>query len=455
MLNISRHRVNDEVIQKYNLQALSTLSTPRTGIRFARMMRVIMVIVVVTLFLPWQQNIRGTGNVTAFSPTDRPQNIQNTIPGRIEKWYVNEGDLVQAGDTILALSEIKDEYLDPQVLSRTQEQIEAKRSAITSYEAKVVALDQQIEALRSGLQLSLQKARNKVDQARLKVANDSTDLIAQRTNYQIAQSRLQRYEVGYKDGLFSLTDLETRRLKLQEDYAKLISQENKLGISRQELINARIELGSLQAEYQDKISKAISDRSTALSSVADAQSELSKLANKFSSIEERQDRYIVKAPQSGYVVRTLKAGIGETIKDGESVATLQPHNPDRAVELYIRPTDVALVNIGREVRLEFDGWPALQFAGWPEASIGTFGGIVQVVDQVNSANGQFRLLVSPKPGEEWPEAIRLGSGVYGWVMLNDVPVWYEIWRQLNGFPPDLNQKQLDKITGTPKEEGKK
>ena len=247
MLNISRQRVNDEVIQKYNLQALSTLSTPRTGVRFARMMWVIMIIVLVTLFLPWQQNIRGTGNVTAFSPTDRPQNIQNAIPGRIEKWYVDEGDLVQAGDTILTLSEIKDEYLDPQVLSRTQEQIEAKRSAITSYEAKVAALDQQVEALRSGLQLSLQKARNKVDQARLKVANDSTDLVAQRTNYQIAQSRLQRYEVGYKDGLFSLTDLETRRLKLQEDYAKLISQENKLGISRQELINSRIELGSLKS----------------------------------------------------------------------------------------------------------------------------------------------------------------------------------------------------------------
>lgn len=455
MLNISRQRVNDEVIQKYNLQALSTLSTPRTGVRFARMMWVIMIIVLVTLFLPWQQNIRGTGNVTAFSPTDRPQNIQNVIPGRIEKWYVDEGDLVQAGDTILTLSEIKDEYLDPQVLSRTQEQIEAKRSAITSYEAKVAALDQQVEALRSGLQLSLQKARNKVDQARLKVANDSTDLVAQRTNYQIAQSRLQRYEVGYKDGLFSLTDLETRRLKLQEDYAKLISQENKLGIARQELINSRIELGSLQAEYQDKISKAISDRSTALSSLADAQSELSKLANKFSSIEERQDRYIVKAPQAGYVVRTLKAGIGETIKEGESVATLQPQNPYRAVELYIRPTDVALVSIGREVRLEFDGWPALQFAGWPDASIGTFGGIVQVVDQVNSANGQYRLLVSPKPGEQWPQAIRIGSGVYGWVMLNDVPVWYEIWRQLNGFPPDLNQNHLDKITASPKDEAKK
>jgi multidrug resistance efflux pump len=419
------------------------------------MMLIICIILLVTLFLPWQQNIRGTGSVTAFSPTDRPQNIQNAIPGRIEQWFVNEGDLVQAGDTLLMLSEVKDEYLDPQVLARTQEQIVAKGAGISGYEAKLEAQDQQIEALRSGLQLSLQKARNKVDQGRLKVASDSTDLVAQRTNFQIAQSRLERYELGYRDGLFSLTDLETRRLKLQEDQAKVISQENKLAISRQELINARLELGSLQAEYQDKISKAISERSSAVSSLAEAQSELSKLNNKFSSIEERQDRYVVRAPQRGYVVRTMKAGIGENIKEGETIATLQPHNPERAVELYIRATDVPLVTIGREVRLEFDGWPALQFAGWPNASIGTFGGIVEVVDQVSSPTGQYRMLVRPKTGEDWPEVIRIGSGVYGWVMLNNVPVWYELWRQLNGFPPDLNQKQLDKISAPPQEEGKK
>jgi multidrug resistance efflux pump len=454
MLNISRKRVNEDVINKYNLQSLSTLSTPRTGIRFARMMRILGTILLITLILPWQQNIPGTGNVTAFGPTDRPQNIQNAIPGRIEKWYVNEGDLVQAGDTILVLSEIKDEYLDPLVLERTQEQIVAKNSGIDGYESKVVALNQQIVALQEGLQLSLQKARNKVDQARMKVISDSTDLLAQRTNFQIAQTRLERFESGYRDGLFSLTDLETRRLKLQEDQAKVVAQENKLGISRQELINARIELSSLQAEYQDKIAKATSDRSSALSSVAEAQAELSKLSNKYSSIEQRQDRYVVRAPQAGYVVRTLKAGIGENIKEGEPVATLQPQNPDRAVELYIRATDVPLVTQGREVRLEFDGWPALQFSGWPGAAIGTFGGVVEVIDQVNSPNGLYRLLVRPTEKEPWPEVIRLGSGVYGWVMLSDVPVWYEIWRQLNGFPPDLNQKQIDKMSAGPKDEGK-
>jgi membrane fusion protein, adhesin transport system len=445
MLNISRRRVNDEVLDKYQLHALSTLSSPKTGQVFARWIQVMIAIFILILFLPWQQNISGTGTVTALSPENRPQTIQNIIGGRIEKWYIQEGDFVQEGDSLLRLSETKDDYFDPQILPRIQEQITAKRMGIEGYEAKIGALGQQLDALREGLQFSLQKARNKVIQNRMKVANDSIELVALRKNYEITKNRLERYEAGYKEGLFSLTDLESRRLKVQEEFAKVNAQENKMDISRQELINARIELNSVQAEYQDKIAKANSDRSSAISSLADAEAELSKLQNKYSSVEVRQDNYVVRAPQAGYVVKAVKAGIGETIKEGETIASLQPEVQQIAVELFVNPMDVALVSPGREVRLEFDGWPALQFAGWPGVSVGTFGGKVAVVDRINSTNGKFRLLVVPKEDEPWPQAIRLGSGVYGWVMLSDVPVWYEIWRQLNGFPPNLNQSEIDKL----------
>ncbi|TDB64563.1 HlyD family secretion protein [Arundinibacter roseus] len=455
MLNISKIRVNDEVLDKYRLHALSTLSSPKTARTFAKWIQGIVLALILILFLPWQQNISGTGSVTALDPEGRPQTIQNIIGGRIEKWYVQEGAFVEEGDTLLVISEVKDEYFDPEILKRYQEQIQAKREAIEGYKLKINALNQQLTALRTGLDFSLQKMRNKITQSRMKVVSDSTDLLAFQKNYEITQSRLARYEDGFKDGLFSLTDLESRRLKIQEEAAKLISQQNKLDISRQEFINARIELNSITADYQDKIAKANSDRSSALSSLADGESELSKLINKYASIEVRQGNYVVRAPQSGFLVKAMKAGIGETIKEGESVATLQPDNSQIAVEVYVNPMDVALVSPGREVRLEFDGWPALQFAGWPGVSVGTFGGTVSVIDQVNSANGKFRLLVVPKKGEEWPAAIRQGSGVYGWVMLSDVPVWYEIWRQLNGFPPNLNESEIEKLTTKSSADGAK
>jgi hypothetical protein len=164
-------------------------------------------------------------------------------------------------------------------------------------------------------------------------------------------------------------------------------------------------------------------------------------------VDVRRGLYVVRAPQTGYVVRAFKAGIGETIKEGESIATLQPEAPLLAAEIYVRAMDVPLIQRGRQVRLQFDGWPAIQFSGWPSAAVGTFGGFVSVIDVVSSGGGKYRLLVRPAQPQEgdkpWPRQLRLGSGVQGWVILDSVPVWYEIWRQLNGFPPTLQAEPDD------------
>ena len=107
--------------------------------------------------------------------------------------------------------------------------------------------------------------------------------------------------------------------------------------------------------------------------------------------------------------------------------------------------DVPLISKGRRVRVQFDGWPAFQFSGWPSVSVGTFGGKVEVIDYVNTTPGEFRILIVPDENDQpWPDLLRAGSGIKGWVMLDDVPLWYEIWRQLNGFPPSLYRAPLEK-----------
>ncbi|GAB3337236.1 biotin/lipoyl-binding protein [Larkinella ripae] len=440
MLNISNQSIDDKKIDALPLKHLRELPSLRAGRRLGRGMLVVLAIGVCTLFLPWRQNINGEGSVTALTPQDRPQTLQNTIAGRIEQWKVREGQFVQLNDTLLVISEIKDEYFDPKLPLRLKEQLQAKQGSLVATDAKIAALDGQKTALENGLAVKLSAARNKVRQARFKVISDSTDLIAIQNTFKIAQDRLQRYEKGHQSGLFSLTDLESRRLKVQEDYAKVIAQENKLNVTRQELLNAQLDLGTIQADYQEKLAKTQSDRSSAVSYRTEIDGEISKLVNKISSVEVRRGMYVIRAPQSGYVVRALKAGIGETIKEGESIATLQPAKPLVAVELYVRPNDVPLIQPGRHVRLEFDGWPAVQFSGWPNVAVGTFGGEVSVIDAVSSPNGSYRLLVEPQTSDkdpDWPRQLRVGSGVYGWVMLDNVPIWYELWRKLNGFPPSL------------------
>ncbi len=444
MLNISKQSVDKQIRDNYELNSLETLYTPRSAVILRRWMLVIVVVLLGTLFLPWQQNIDGKGDVSALTPKDRPQNIQNIISGRIEKWLVREGDLVKKGDTLLVISEMKDDYFDPRYPQRLQEQLVAKGDAIKSYQLKIQSLDNQIVALRENNKFSLQKARNKVRQGYAKVTADSTDVLAEQVQVNIAKIRLDRGEEQLNNGgLVSLSEVESRRLKYQEVRAKLVSNQNKLAISRQELINARIELSSIDAEYAEKIAKAQSDRSSAFSSLAAGEYEISQLQNKITNVDIRRGQYFVKSPQEGYIVKSLKMGIGETIKEGESICTLQPASPEMAVEMFVRAMDVPLIEPGREVRIQFEGWPSLVFSGWPSATVGTFGGTVKVIDKIDNGKGEYRLLITPrvKKGDQvWPKQLRMGSGVIGWVMLEDVPVWYEIWRQLNAFPPTLKKE---------------
>ncbi|WP_276497677.1 HlyD family secretion protein [Pontibacter litorisediminis] len=426
---------------EHQLEVMREVQTPHMGRTLAYWIGGIFLLVLLSLFLPWTQNIRSQGTLTALTPQDRPQTVEATIAGRIEQWHVMEGALVKKGDTIASLSEVKEKYMDPNLLVRLEEQVQAKQGALEANEAKAEAMQEQIQALREGLSYSLQKARNKVGQTRLKLQSDSMDVVAQRTELAVAESQFARQENLYKQGLKSLTELEQRRLKLQEAQAKLLSLVNKYEATQAELQNARTELNSLRAEYGDKIAKAEAELSATRSYTYATQADVAKLQNEFSSTQIRSQYYQIVAPQDGYVVQTLKAGIGETIKEGEPLATIMPRDPQLAAELYIDALDLPLIEPGDEVRLQFEGWPTLVFSGWPGASFGTFGGKVAVIDNTGT-NGRYRMLVVPDPNAEpWPDPLRVGSGVYGWAMLNTVPIWYELWRQLNNFPPDYTEGQ--------------
>lgn len=424
---------------EYNTERFNSvrvLHNPRLAKTLAKWASILLGLLILFLFFPWTQNINSYGILTTLNLEDRPQTIHSVIAGRIEKWHVVEGQKVLQGDTIVTISEVKDKFFDPQLLFRIEEQINAKEGALQATGSKAVSLASQVKALEEGLQYSLNKAKNKIEQAKLKVQTDSIDLEAMKIDNEIAKLQFERQEQLYKEGLKSLTEFEQRKLKFQESIAKLNSSKNKLDLARNELQNSRIELNSIAAEYGDKIAKARSDLNTTQSYIHETSGEISKMRNEYSNMKIRNTFYKVVAPQDGYVVRGLKAGLGETIKEGDPVTTIMPSQPHMATELYVKPMDVSLLTIGSKVRLQFDGWPALVFSGWPNVSFGTFGGKVAVIDNIDT-KGKYRILVVPDPeAETWPEQLRVGSGVYGWALLKDVPIWYEMWRQLNGFPPD-------------------
>lgn len=435
MLNITKNKITEDLQSKHS--SLITVNTRLYSKVLIKLLFFLFTIALVIMFIPWTQNVRAKGYVTTLKPEQRPQTIHSIIAGRIEKWHVQEGQLVRKGDTILQISEVKDEYFDPELLNRTDQQLKAKELTVSSYMEKVKALDSQVDALIEAQKLKLNQAKNKVKQAKLKIIADSIDFETAKINFNIAQEQLKRMEELYKQGLKSLTDLESRRMQLQKSQAHLISEESNLLSSKNEFINAQIELSSITADYKDKISKSESDKYTALSSMYDAEAVVTKLQNQYMNYSIRTGFYYITAPQDGYITKAIQTGIGETLKEGDEIVSIMPSNYELAVEMYIKPMDLPLMKLGKHVRIQFDGWPAVVFSGWPHASFGTFGGTVVAIDNFISPNGLYRILVAQDPNDKkWPTPIKPGAGTNNMALLNDVPIWYEIWRQVNGFPPD-------------------
>jgi len=442
MLNLSKKNPIIENIDQYS--TVKDLSN-RPHYKFLnKIILYISLLGIVFLFLPWTQNISGSGAVTTLKPNQRPQTIQSAIAGRIEKWYVQEGDFVKKGDTILFISEIKEDYFDPNLVQNTKSQVDAKKMAGESYTNKVATLSTQIRAIENEKILKLEQAQNKIRQSLLKVKSDSMDLEAVKTQIKIANTQYSRSLNLNKEGLKPLTDVEEKRLKLQEAEAKIITQENKLLASKNEFINAKVEVNRISAEYAEKSSKARSDQYTALSSQYDTEAQINKLQNQYVNYQIRNGMYYIKAPQDGYVNRAIQSGIGETIKEGTQIVSIMPAKYDIAVETFVSPTDLPLIHKGEKVRIWFDGWPTVVFSGWPNMSIGTFGGKIVAIENFISPNGKFRVLIAPDEKEAaWPKQISIGSGAQTLALLENVPIWFELWRTLNGFPPNYYQPQAE------------
>lgn len=446
MLNISKNKIADRLnTEKY--RSFEHLGNPFIGPKIKRAFFITAFLSLGALFLPWTQNIQAKGTVTMRQPEQRPSEIQAAIAGQIAQWYAVEGDVVQEGDTIARLREIKNEYLDPSLIQRTKEQLLAKESGVASYVSKVSALTELIATLRTNQQIKAQSLAFKVQAARAAAQADSANFAAEAQNLKVAQDQAARFESLLSQGLKSRTEVEQYRVKLAQSAAKTQEAEQKWEMSKTKLLDAQLELSNNSNTFLEKIAKAQSDLATAQGALAASQGELAKLQNTLSNYEVRSSYYYILAPQTGMLAKVKKQGIGETVKEGTPLATIVPSAYELAVELYISPMDMPLIHEGSAVQFQFDGWPAIVFRGWPNTSYGTFSGSVVAIDRITNENGKYRILVAPS--EMWPENLRAGTGARGIALLNTVPVWYEIWRQFNAFPPDYYEpikakEKLDK-----------
>ncbi len=410
--------------------AMAMVRSSRWVVRIAIVLAIAFVLgPIIMVLVPWQQNIRGQGRVVAYAPLERQQQIEAPIDGRIVRWWVQEGSRVEAGDPLLEISDI-----DPNLLTRLEQEKSALVGKLEAYEQKTQSYEAQVANLEATLELAVAAATFRLETNKQKVRGARESLSAAQAAMVAAEAQYERKQNLIADGIVSKRQFEVAKRDYEQAQAALNQAEASLDSSIADLRASEQDLAKVTTEQSAKIDSARASLGGAKGQAQDARASLAKIEVQLS----RQRSQQVNAPRGGTVFRLIANQGGEIVKAGDALLTLVPDALDRAVEIWVDGNDAPLMSEGVPVRLQFEGWPAVQFVGWPSVAVGTFGGIVSLIDSTDDGNGKFRLLVVPDESEqEWPDTRYLRQGVRakGWVLLNQVSIGYEIWRQLNGFPP--------------------
>jgi multidrug resistance efflux pump len=415
-----------------HLSALGAAQTPRRVGALARACVWLFLLTPLALLLaPWQQNISGIGRVVAFAPIERQQAVEAPVSGRIVHWHAREGAKVKAGEVLVEIADV-----DPELLDRLTRQREAAAAKVAAKDEELRAYRLQVDNLIATRDLQVATAQFRLDVARQRARAAAEALASAQATLDAAAFQRERLHRLLGDGLVSQRDFEVAERDLIVARRALNGARAGLNGAAADQSGAEAEIGRIRADAEARIDSASASANKSQSELEESRASLLK-----SEVElSRQRSQVVTAPRDGSVLRLLANPQSEIVRQGDPLLILVPDTDLKAVELWVGGNDAVLITPGRRARLQFEGWPALQFTGWPEVAVGTFGGIVAFVDATDDGKGKFRVLIVPDPDDDpWPSErfLRQGVRVHGWVLLNRVTMAYELWRQLNAFPPLL------------------
>ncbi len=437
-------------------RSLEVLQTPR---RFSAVGIFLLVlisgIVLGLIYIPWQQSVTGTGRVFIASPDERPQNIEAQIPARLVKWNVQEGQIVKEGEVLAEVEDIDSKFLDKSQVSRLTAQRRAQEAKLTAAKSRRAALENQIVNVTRSRGIALPTAAEKAlqNEDKLRAARQSIEAAGQtlKTN-ELNKARVQEL---HSQGLRSKRDLELVELDAVRARTELERAQASFEVARRDQSIGDFDQQKVDADTAASLNSLDAAQASAGETVATIEGDLLKLDIELQNTTERRAQNIVRAPCAGQIVRLLKVGAGATVKAGDVLAVISPLTENKAVELFLSDNDAPLIAVGRQVRLQFAGFPAVQFVGAPELAVGTFAGRVAVIDPIDDGKNRYRVIVTPdwnaiNSGRDNPWAsnqiLRPGSEAVGWIMLDTVSLGFELWRQFNGFPPTVQQGPLGKRT---------
>jgi len=406
---------------------------------------ILLVFLIILEFVPWTQTIQATGKVSAYTPYDRPQKIESRITGRVKAWHIYEGVQVKKGDLVGELEDYDPTYMAPEILPLFEQRKEALEKTRQAALGRADQLNRRIGEMRKLVQAAVPSAEARVVEADNRVREAQQKVEQLKIDVDTAQLNVDRHRQLVRDGLVSQRELE---LTIQTEIGtKAGLQAAQANLLAAEQARSALNFGrdQITADVNQKLIDAIASRDAAVAEAAKATEQLAEIEYKQQGVQQRIEAAKLYAPMDGTVVRMARVGINETVKQGDNLVTISPLASDPAIEMFADGLDAPLLKPGRKVKILFFGVPAIPLPAWPGLMAGTRSGVIKVVDQIDDGKGNFRFWVVPDPEDPqpWPDQsqVRQGTNVLGWVIMNRVPLWYELWRRFNFFPPDYSERE--------------
>jgi adhesin transport system membrane fusion protein len=410
--------------------ALKNVELPEIMTRLARIAVVGGLLILLFLIIaPWRQTAPGQGRVIAFAPMARQQLVEAPVDARVARWHVQEGTRVAAGDPLVELRDV-----DPDLVGRLERELTAVRGRIAAAQTRESSLKRRAEALTLSRERALKAAERRVAMGVQRTLAAEQSLKASEAARMTAQLNRDRQLALREKGLASNRAVELAELELTRTTTEYARSSASLAAAQADQAALEADRSRIDTDGQASIEDAKGGAASARADIENGRAELARLEVR----RARQAAQTVSAPRDGIVFRLIAFETGGLVKMGDPLVLLVPETHDLAVEAWVSGNDAPLVRANRAVRIQFEGFPAIQFSGWPKASIGTFGGRIAFVETTDNGKGQFRVVVIPDHDRDWPDPAILRQGMRAniWVLLDVVTLGYELWRQFNGFPPN-------------------
>ncbi len=434
----------DDLATSTQLQSWESVQIPER-LKFSSRLAIKLVVLflLIIAFLPWTQTITVTGQLSAYSPYERPQDIEAQITGRIQKWHVFEGVRVKKGDLIVELEDYDPNFMAPDLLSFLDQRKKALEQTRKAALARAEQLDKRIAEMQNLVKAAVPSAQARVVEAESKVREAYQKVESARIAMATAELNVNRHKLLAEQGLVSQRELELSIQGAIATEADFQGAQANLKAAEQGMKALSFGRDQVNAEVLQRLLDAEAARDSSVAEAAKATDQLAEVSLRLSNATQRRIASKILAPIDGTVVKMAEAGAGETVRQGDKIVRLSPNSLDKAIEMTADGIDAPLLNVGRKVKILFYGIPAIPLPAWPELMSGTYTGVIKVIDQVDDGKGNFRFWVVPDPEDRpWPEQshVRQGTKAMGWVILNRVPLWYELWRRFNLFPPDYQER---------------